>query len=127
MRWWLAMLLLSLPFVLAECGDGICDPGEEPYMPALDQGCIDCGILEWCGDGLCQKGELPFDPRKGTGCLDCGVVEWCGDGICQEINNESCQTCPEDCGECVPLSAWSLLSVLTVALAGWFWWRGRND
>lgn len=72
------------------CGDGNCDPGEDPNNCPED-----CGEPEpVCGDGLCEVGEdCP---------ADCDPV--CGDGVCEE--GEECLTdcCPEApaCDSCCP-------------------------
>ncbi|MFH1615567.1 MAG: MopE-related protein [Planctomycetota bacterium] len=68
------------------CGNGICDPGEDPISCPMD-----CG---YCGDGICQP-ELGEDPN--TCPMDCG---YCGDGICQPELGEDPYTCSMDCGGC---------------------------
>jgi hypothetical protein len=96
------------------CGNGECEPGENP-----DNCANDCDNP--CGNDLCEKGETPE-----TCPIDCDAT--CGDQKCEygedpEIcpddckypcGNELCETgespldCPEDCatacgdGECIP-------------------------
>lgn len=49
-----------------------------------------------CGDGLCDPNEETCD----TCPEDCGACPVCGDGSCDD--NENCGSCPGDCGECAP-------------------------
>jgi len=93
----------------AECGDGVCTPGE------IESCFQDCSTL--CGNGQCnsESGESACNCKE-----DCG--ECCVDGDCEGNENsgncpedcgascpnyscdygETCQTCPEDCGPCCP-------------------------
>jgi hypothetical protein len=48
-----------------------------------------------CGNGQCE-GEL--DETCFSCPLDCGECPPCGDGTCEEL--ESCEFCPADCGPC---------------------------
>ncbi|NUN16197.1 MAG: hypothetical protein HUU55_21430, partial [Myxococcales bacterium] len=100
------------------CLSSKCDPatGQCAQSPA-PQGtsCDDfnaCTVADTCSNGVCQGGKLKncddknpctFDecsPKTGT-CQhmtapDCGGM--CGDGTCGP--QDSCTTCPEDCGFC---------------------------
>ncbi len=83
------------------------------------------GRERYCGDGIVEGSEIcDYDDWDGiTGCEDLGYIEGnlsclpvicrfdvsecigesgseCGDGTCDL--DESCQTCPQDCGECPP-------------------------
>ena len=68
------------------CGDGLCDPGEDP------ESCPgDCPLF--CGDGQCTPG----DETCVTCAEDCGACE-CGDGACDLGECASCeQDCPDGC------------------------------
>lgn len=70
------------------CGDGTCDvAGGENCNNCLS----DCPWLT-CNNGCCEAIEF-LDP----GCSDC----YCGDGICEGwLGDESCGSCPQDCGIC---------------------------
>jgi hypothetical protein len=95
------------------CGNGACDPGETA------QSCpADCSSS--CAHPLCEQGD-PLRPGCDP-CVDmvcerdpfCCENNWddicigeadgicglgcCGDGQC----NETCESCPEDCGDCPP-------------------------
>lgn len=37
----------------------------------------------------------------------CFIFLECGDGKCEEVEGESCEVCPADCGNC-PLKEWQL-------------------
>lgn len=99
------------------CGDHICEGGENCYLCPADCGpCTgDCCVPQ-DGPG-CQDLEVmmcvcDFNPSCcldlwNQGCTDqveklncgsCTPVPFCGDLIC--LDDENCQTCPEDCGEC---------------------------
>jgi len=73
------------------CGNGVCEPGENP------QNCPeDCASI--CGNCECEGGE------SYSSCpVDCG---YCGDGYCIKkcayLIAEDKTTCPEDCKVCVP-------------------------
>ena len=101
------------------CGDGTCDEAESCL------GCeADCGPCAWSGDCCADNGTPGCDDLALTACtcdidpfccelawdtfcvdeaivscgLDCGGG--CGDGLC--ASDETCEACPEDCGECPP-------------------------
>lgn len=85
------------------CGDGVCEPGEDPTDCPED-----CG--ETCGDGACTGGETPaWCPEDCTGkpCVpDCTERE-CGsdgcDGICGECwEDEFCKAGVCTPNECLP-------------------------
>ena len=69
----------------AECGNGLCDPGEGPRRCAVD--C--CGA---CGDGTCKGGEC--DEGLVNCPEDCESIA-CGDRVCDPGENPA--SCPEDC------------------------------
>ncbi len=91
------------------CGNGYCDPGEDPKTCGQD-----CKGFSWtCGDGICDIGEQfycqndctkPFcgdgkcEPgEQAQGCSkDCPNTVVCGDTICGV--GENGQNCPKDCG-----------------------------
>ena len=72
-------------------GQGGCgsDPGLEACVCEADSFCCD---VEW--DDQCVA-EI-----EGFGCGTCGGGGGCDDGTCGD--DESCETCPEDCGPCDP-------------------------
>ena len=81
------------------CGDGVCNGPETNDTCPEDCALTPTGSV--CGNGICEEDEVPYDPKTGVGCLpDCGHVPGCGDGVC--TGNETCSTCPQDCGECPP-------------------------
>lgn len=64
------------------CGNGICEPTDEP-------GCPDC-VSSICGNGICETGE------SNSSCpMDCPSSSVCGNGICE--TNETSFSCPPDC------------------------------
>jgi len=93
-------LILSLRVIVAECGDGACDSGEDVSCP---DDCLELpGGEGTCGDLNCDVGEEDYCPK------DCGgeelvyeksnqdkVFSLCGNTICEEGEDEL--TCPEDC------------------------------
>lgn len=51
-----------------------------------------------CGDGQCVHDD---DETCETCVADCGECPVCGNGACEtDTGLESCESCPEDCGEC---------------------------
>jgi hypothetical protein len=128
-----------------DCGDGECggnwetcstcpeDCGDCPYSNCCEQhadtGCDDeacteivCAVDGYCcqssWDGTCAGeaqdwcsvcgGTEPFcgdmdcsNNEDCEGCpQDCGECPYCGDGNCNPDWDEWCDNCPEDCGEC---------------------------
>ena len=110
------------------CGDGVCEPGEVCDVDCADPGgCLadscdfgNCPDFDACADALscledcategcaegCLEGLGPNATEFLTGVIACGVdagcfapePPGCGDGECSSV--ESCQSCPDDCGEC---------------------------
>lgn len=89
-----------------ECGNdgcgGLCGTCSDPMPFCTDGVCVstcvaDCEGKE-CGDdgcgGSCGECEDDFACELGI----CRFVPWCPDGECG--NEESCWTCPDDCGAC---------------------------
>ncbi len=77
------------------CGDGLC---EEEKGETCEECQTDCGYCpELCGNGVCDVWE---------GCLtcpeDCFGDDCCGDFICDDELGEDCETCADDCGDCMP-------------------------
>ncbi len=68
------------------CGDGYCDQDYETYETCPD----DCIAPACNNDDIC-------DPWETSDCPDC-QTDLCGNGIID--NGETCQTCPDDAGEC---------------------------
>ena len=67
------------------CGDGQCDPGENPVLCA-----VDCELYA-CGNQVCEPTESPVLCP-----VDCAAS--CGDCACEAP--EDFVTCPVDCGSC---------------------------
>jgi formylglycine-generating enzyme required for sulfatase activity len=67
------------------CGDGQCDPGENPVLCA-----VDCELYA-CGNQVCEPTESPV-----LCAVDCAAS--CGDCACEAP--EDFATCPVDCGSC---------------------------
>jgi outer membrane protein OmpA-like peptidoglycan-associated protein len=86
----------------------VCDAGDTAYdtgiLLAGIVGCTEnCEGNSWCGDGTVDDGEDCDDGNNvdGDGCDNtCKLEAVCGDGEC--FVDESCETCAQDCGECVP-------------------------
>jgi hypothetical protein len=74
-----------------ECKSGKCVPICVPNCKGKECGPDGCGgICAFCPNGMiCSPQGI---------CTPAGPV--CGDGLCQGEGNESCLTCPEDCGKC---------------------------
>lgn len=77
-----------------QCGNGICDPGEDCYTCSQD--CISrtggkSSTRYCCGDGFCEGAEDSFNCA-----VDCGAPPICNDGTCNP-GEDQC-ICPEDCG-----------------------------
>ena len=72
-----------------ECGGDGCD-GSCGGCPGPNESCVDgsCVCVPDC-DGQCS------DDGCGSSCPGC-----CGNGICEQQADESCDLCPEDCGDC---------------------------
>lgn len=77
-----------------ECGDGVCEPGEDC------RSCLeDCSGMTrgkpanryCCGNGICEDME-----NETTCAVDCGPGPTCGDGHC-DIGEDVC-SCSADCG-----------------------------
>lgn len=91
---------------LVVCGDEVCGTGEDKCNCPADcaGGCAGC-----CAGGTCKSGEGDFEcGQVGEVCLDCTMTQescvnhacqcQCGDGMC--CSSETCQNCPQDCGDC---------------------------
>lgn len=75
------------------CGDGTCDTPAENCS-----GCpADCGECGGCSYGECTP-RMRELCRSCLGCGSCCAMCNCGDGAC--TGEESCETCPADCGPC---------------------------
>ncbi|MFH1326985.1 MAG: hypothetical protein ABIH59_02560 [archaeon] len=71
------------------CGDEVIDVGEDCDGGNLGgETCVSQGFER--GTLSCSSCEFDTD--------DCVVPETCGDGTCQ--NDETCSSCPGDCGQC---------------------------
>lgn len=97
------------------CAQQICVEGtENPSCGSGGEPCVACQPQELCVNGacLCQPSCANLqcgDDGCGGSCGVCALhnecqnglcveVPWCGDGTCAA--NESCFTCPADCGMC---------------------------
>jgi len=71
-----------------ECVDGACVEiaPNETHSVCFENMCVE---VQGAGSDVCE-----FDS-------DC-ITEYCGDGLCN--NNESCSSCPDDCGSCAQCS-----------------------
>ncbi|GIL87790.1 hypothetical protein Vretimale_13108 [Volvox reticuliferus] len=77
------------------CGDNICN-GNETCADCPR----DCGFCAVCGDGVCSGGETCRSCFQDCFKLLNGVRTCCGDTVCSPGDNETCSTCPRDCGAC---------------------------
>ncbi|GIL65430.1 hypothetical protein Vafri_19182 [Volvox africanus] len=77
------------------CGDKMCN-GNETCASCPG----DCGACSVCGDGVCSGGETCRSCFKDCFKISYGVKTCCGDNICSPGDNETCSTCPLDCGVC---------------------------
>lgn len=90
-----ALSLAALPLVCAQscanCGNGVCDPGESHAICPTDcptSGGGGGGSTAVCGDHVCNGNETATScPR------DC--TNYCGNGRCDPGEGDT--TCPEDC------------------------------
>jgi hypothetical protein len=80
-----------------------CDPARAACVECLEDG--HCGTGERCADGACVlpvpgcgDGACGSDESCTTCPADCGGCPWCGDGTCGA--GETCAACPDDCGSC---------------------------
>jgi len=58
----------------------------------------ECADLPICEGPACEDGECNGDETCETCPEDCGACPACEDGECN--GDETCETCPEDCGAC---------------------------
>ena len=92
------------------CGDGQCAAGEEDQCNCPGDcmgGCAGC-----CQGAVCKAGTLNGDCGKsGVACAACSdgktcqsqaCAYKCGDTVCAPAGNETCVSCPVDCGACCP-------------------------
>ena len=94
------------------CGNGLCEPEYQETCQTCVFDCA-CGCGEECQQGTCiytacdalECGDDGCGGNCGTceehySCADgkCVYVPWCGDEDCN--GNETCNTCPLDCGIC---------------------------
>lgn len=69
---------------VAECGNDLCEAGEDPET------CPEDCDTEECGNDSCD------DPETCDSCPeDCG--DCCGNDVCDEAFGETCADCPDDC------------------------------
>ena len=81
------------------CAAGCCStPTEVCHLEACcEPDCVD----KVCGDDGC--GGVCADCGGGFSCVDgeCVPDPFCGDGTCGDLSDETCESCPSDCGcEC---------------------------
>ncbi|MBM4355860.1 MAG: hypothetical protein FJ109_19080, partial [Deltaproteobacteria bacterium] len=99
------------PPAVPECGDACCTGTEDHCICAQDcpaSTCPGCCSGKQCnlGTALAQCGQ------NGGTCQDCTIEKKscvnqqcaykCGDSVCAPAGNETCATCPGDCGSCCP-------------------------
>lgn len=91
------------------CGNGVVDTaaGEtcDDSNTTDGDGCSGSCSLESCGDGTLDPGETCDDGNNvsGDGCsADCLSDESCGNGFCDNPAGETCVSCNQDCGACLP-------------------------
>ncbi len=82
--------------ICANCGNGVCGPGENKCNCPQDCSYVPPAPVAYCGDRSCNNGETcsscPLD------CGSCQPINYCGDRSCN--NGETCSSCPGDCGSC---------------------------
>ncbi len=89
----------TMVVIVCDAVDGILDTGI--FVASLGACSGDCNSVAWCGDGKKDPGEDCDDGnnKDGDGCGNtCKLEAVCGDGLC--FVDESCDSCPADCGEC---------------------------
>ncbi|RLE30841.1 hypothetical protein DRJ54_01825 [Candidatus Acetothermia bacterium] len=90
--------LMNLSFDETVCGDGVC--GLPENYNTCPQDCPSGSWDNYCdgaSDGICDPDcKYQETPQKDPDC------PFCGDNVCGE--DENCESCPEDCGECVKKS-----------------------
>ena len=91
-----------------DCGDGVCVEGEGCETCAEDCSC-DCGescVGDKCKFTACDERTCGDDGCGGS-CGECGEEEKCADGLCVPASgcgnlecddDETCESCPGDCG-----------------------------
>ena len=95
---------VSAFYTLTDCLGGACPTGDglcinDAILGACASQTKACKdqVKGTCGDGTCE-GHL--DESCLTCPADCGACELCGNGICDVITSETCYTCSQDCGSC---------------------------
>jgi hypothetical protein len=78
------------------CDDELDDDGDG-MTDCADDECEDAPV---CAGPSCDDGECNGDETCETCPADCGACPACDDGACN--GDETCETCPADCGECAP-------------------------
>lgn len=107
MRAALVAVALGLCGALAACGHGEDTAGFDPGTDAGEGGVCTLGASQscYCPDG--EMGKQACTSSGWSGC-SCALTDGnlgdgpCGDGVCN--GNETCQTCPVDCGQCMACS-----------------------
>lgn len=82
------------------CPDGVCIT--MPYSGVCNDG-NQCTTGDSCATGVCTGNPLTCENEGQTCNPQTGFCEgaYCGEGICN--GDETCDSCPGDCGECLPV------------------------
>ncbi len=86
------------------CGNGQCDNGEDSCSCLQDcpddpNSCSSCECIDSGGNCSCAPGCHDLGTCCANACSACGIcAPECGDGQCN--GNETCSSCPQDCGSC---------------------------
>jgi len=99
--------------------DGIC-AGEADQCGSCNGNCCQANATPGCDDETIEECVCQFDDYccnvkwdascvmavESYGCGKCSIIPGCGDGKCNQMMGETCETCPQDCGDCCIPNCW---------------------